>query len=118
MAERCVLIKTLCFSGPHGRTRAPQVASACVLRTAVAPAGNEHQEHVGQAAKRLETHSALLNEGLEGVEAPVFFLHRGTFQRFNWRRNTRMAADNGGIQRAPFAAIRFSRANSCPQQHL
>lgn len=91
------------------------MASACVLRKAAAPAGSEHQEHVGRAAKRMETHSALLNEGWRGGETPVFFPHRGAFQRFNWRRKT---ADKGGIERTPFAAIRFSRANSCPQQHL
>lgn len=71
-AERTVLIKPLCSSGPYGRTRAPQVASACVPRKAAAPAGSEHQEHVGQAAKRMETHSALLNDGWRGLKHLFF----------------------------------------------
>lgn len=79
-AERSVLIKLLCFLGPYGRTRATQVASACVLRKAAAPAGSEHQEHVGQAAKRMETHSALLNEGWRGLKHLFFF---STEERFS-----------------------------------
>lgn len=71
--ERTRLIKPLCFLSPYARTGAPQVATACVLRKAAAPAGRQHQEHVGQAAKRMETHSTLLNEGWRGVKHLFFF---------------------------------------------
>lgn len=78
--ERTGLIKALCFSAPYASTGAPQVVSACVLRKAAAPAGSEHQEHVGQAAKRMETHSTLLNEGWRGVKHLFFF---STEKRFS-----------------------------------